>query len=303
MLNRASVRARLVRLCARQLIKRRGRHETLAQTRQRIRSLERLIPAPPRGTDIRTIDTGGLDADYVTTPASRADRHVLYFHGGAYRIGSRTLSRHFTWRIAFAAQARLAAIDYRLAPEHPFPCAVEDALSSYRWLLANGGISRRIVVVGESSGGGLALALLLKLRDSGLPLPAAAVALSPWTDLALTGTTLITKAALDPILDAGALPRFAADYLAGADPRNPCASPLYGDLSGLPPVLIQVGSDEILLDDAVRIAEKLRSANSQVELQVWPGMFHVWHLFVPLLPEAHGAIEQVGKFVQDSLDM
>jgi acetyl esterase/lipase len=301
MLKRASVRARLLRLCARQLIKRRSRYETLTQTRQRVRYLERLIPAPPRGTDIRTIDARGLDADYITTPASRPDRYVLYFHGGAYRIGSRSLSRHFTWRIALAAQARLVAIDYRLAPEHPFPCAVEDAVSSYRWLLANGGASRRIVVVGESSGGGLALALLLKLRDSGLPLPAAAVALSPWTDLALTGATLVTKAAADPILNAEHLPLFAQDYLAGADPHHPYASPLYGNLRGLPSILIQVGSDEILLDDATRMAEKLRIAKSPVELQVWPGMFHVWHLFVPLLPEAHDAIEQIGKFVQRTL--
>jgi epsilon-lactone hydrolase len=297
-----SLRAKLVRLCARQLIKRRGRHETVAQTRQRIRSMERLIPAPPHGTAITTVDADGVDADEVVTPASHPDRHILYFHGGAYRIGSRSSCRHVTWRFASATQARLVAIDYRLAPEHPFPCAVEDAVSSYRWLLAKAGAAQRIAVIGESSGGGLALALLLKLRDSGLPLPAAAVALSPWTDLALTGATLTTKAEVDPILNAEDLPKFASDYLAGADPHNPYASPLYGDLSGLPSVLIQVGSDEIVLDDAVRMAEALRRANTPVELQVWPGMFHVWHLFAPVLPEALDAIEQAGNFVLRTLD-
>lgn len=299
-MKRASMRAELVRLCAR-LIRRFALKRTLAQTRQRIQSLERLVPSPPRGVEITTADAGGVGADHVTASRSQTDRRMLYLHGGGYRIGSPRLYRHATWRIASAAQARLTAIDYRLAPEHPFPCALEDALAAYRWLLANGADAGRIVVMGDSAGGGLTLALLLALRDRALPLPAAAVALSPWTDLALTGSTLVTNAAADPIIDVEELPKFAADYLAGVDPRIPYASPLYADLAGLPPVLIQVGSDEVLLDDSVRLVERLRRAGNSAELQIWPRMFHAWHLFAPIVPEARQAIAAIGAFVQRRL--
>jgi acetyl esterase/lipase len=192
-------------------------------------------------------------------------------------------------------------IDYRLAPEHPFPAALEDAVSYYCWLLAEGADPRQIAVIGDSAGGGLALALLLKLRDSGLPLPAAAVVLSPWTDLALTGASLTLNAKFDALVHAEDVPKFAADYLAGADPRHPYASPLYGDPTGLPPTLIQVGSEEVLRDDAVRMAEIMQRAHCQAELQIWPRMPHVWHLFAPILPEAREAIVEIGKFVQRTL--
>ncbi len=294
------MRTELVRLCAR-LVKRFAGEAPLAQTRRRLRSLQRLIPSPPRGVEIATADAGGIEADHVFISRSETERRVLYLHGGGYRIGSPRLYRHVTWRIAAAAQARLIAIDYRLAPEHPFPCALEDAVASYCWLLDKGAHARRIGVMGDSAGGGLTLALLLTLRDRALPMPAAAVALSPWTDLALTGSTLVTHAAADPIIDTEQLPKFAADYLAGADPRNPYASPLYGDLAGLPPVLIQVGNDEVLLDDSVRLAENLRRANTPADLQIWPRMFHGWHLFAPIMPEARQAIEAIGAFMQRKL--
>jgi monoterpene epsilon-lactone hydrolase len=219
----------------------------------------------------------------------------------AYRLGAPSTYRHFTWRIASAAQARVLVIDYRLAPEHPFPAALEDTVSYYCWLLAEGADPRQIAVIGDSAGGGLALALLLKLRDSGLPLPAAAVVLSPWTDLALTGASLTLNAKLDAMVHAEDVSKFAADYLAGADPRHPYASPLYGDPTGLPPTLIQVGSEEILRDDAVRMAEMMQRANCQAELQIWTRMPHVWHLFAPILPEAREAIAEIGKFVQRTL--
>lgn len=298
---RASMRAELVRLCAR-AIRRLARRKSLAETRDWLQSIERLIPSPPRGVEIAAADAGGLAADDIAASRSQTDRRVLYLHGGGYRIGSRKLYRHVTWRIASATRARLVAIDYRLAPEHPFPCALDDAIAAYRWLLANGDDARRIVVMGDSAGGGLTLALLLALRERALPLPGAAVALSPWTDLALTGATLAANAAADPIIDVEELPQFAADYLAGADPRNPFASPLYGDLAGLPPILIQAGSDEVLLDDSVRLAEGLRRANSPVDLHVWPRMFHGWQLFAPLLPESRQAIEQIGAFARRTLD-
>ena len=258
--------------------------------------MEMLVPYPPASTRTRPVDAGGVKAQWIETPASRTDRQLLYLHGGAYRVGSPATYRHFTWRLATAARARLLAIDYRLAPEHPFPAALEDTFSAYRWLLA--GAAQGLAIVGDSAGGGLALALLLKLRDAGLPLPAAAVALSPWTDLALTGASLTLNADADPMLNADDLPHFAADYLAGADSRNPYASPFYGDPFGLPPTLFHVGADEILRDDAVRMAEKMRQAKCRVELQIWPRMPHVWHLLAPLLPEARCAIAGIGDFLE-----
>ncbi len=242
----------------------------------------------------------GVNADLITTPASHRDQFVLYLHGGAYRLGSPTTYRNFTWRIAAAAQAHVLALDYRLAPEHPFPAALDDALSAYRWLLSEAAPTK-LAVLGDSAGGGLALSLLLKLRDIGLPLPSVAAVLSPWTDLALTGPSITAQAQSDPMLNADDLPRFAAEYLHGANPGNPYASPLYGDLAGLPPTLFQVGSDEILRDDSLRTAEKMIEAGSKALVEVWPRMPHGWHLLAPLVPEAEAAINRIGAFISERL--
>ena len=212
--------------------------------------------------------------------------------------GSALLYRHITWRFAMTAEANLAAIDYRLAPEHPFPAALDDAAAAWRGLLDEGADPRHCAVIGDSAGGGLALALALRLRDEGGPLPAAVVALSPWTDLAITGESCRRNAIADPVLNETDLVHFAAQYLRGADPRNPYVSPLYGDPRGLPPTLIQVGSDEILRDDAVRMAERMRRAGCEIELEIWPRMPHVWHGFAPVLPEARRAITRIGEFVR-----
>ncbi|HET7850288.1 MAG TPA: alpha/beta hydrolase [Pseudolabrys sp.] len=294
---RISWRAELARLGLRLLVKRAARHKTVAQARHRFRAMEVLIPRPPRSTQTRTIEAGDVRADLVMTPDSRADRYVLYLHGGAYRVGSPSTYRHFTWRVARTARARVLVPTYRLAPEHPFPAALDDAVTAYLWLLTEGADPRRMTVIGDSAGGGLALALLLKLRDDGIVLPAAAVALSPWTDLALTGASLATNAEADPMINADDIPAFAADYLRAADPRNPYASPLYGNLRGLPAIMIQVGSDEVLRDDAVRMAQRLGAANIPTVLQVWPRMPHVWQLLAPFLPEARSALEEIGRFV------
>ncbi|HZD89894.1 MAG TPA: alpha/beta hydrolase [Pseudolabrys sp.] len=292
---RLSLRAKLVRLGTRYFIKHRSHGLSLAESRIVFRSMEKKTPPPPRATKTVRVDAAGVPADWITRPASRAGRAVLYLHGGGYCLGSPAMYRHFTWRIADAARARVLITDYRLAPEHPFPAALEDAVAAYRWLLQQN--PQEMLVMGDSAGGGLTLALLLKLRDEGLRLPDAAVALSPWTDLALTGASLAANAAADPMLDVRELPKVAADYLGGADPRNPYASPLYGDPRGLPPVLIQVGSDEILYDDAARMAEKLRAANPRSELQVWRLMPHVWQAYAPVLPEARAAIADIGRYV------
>jgi epsilon-lactone hydrolase len=254
-----SLRAELLRLGLRWFVKRgTGLDTRVDATRRRLEATKRFIPGPPSGTVATRVDAGGVKAVRVATRESLGDRHVLYLHGGAYVCGSPSHYRDFIWRIAAAATARVLCLDYRLAPEHPFPAALDDAVNAYRWLLAEGADPSRIAVMGDSAGGGLVFATLLRLRDEGAALPAAAVALSPWTDLALTGSSLERNARADPVLRTEHSPSLADLYLAGADARNPYASPLYGDPTGLPPTLIQVGSDEILCDDAVRMADKLR---------------------------------------------
>jgi len=295
---RASLRAELVRLGGRWLLKHRSRNDvTLDQKRRRVAVVQRLVPKPPADTQTLAVDAGGVSADRVSTPLSQCCRHVLFLHGGGFIVGSPALYRHFTWRIASAARAHMLAVDYRLAPEHPFPAALDDAVMAYRWLLADGVKPQQIAVMGDSAGGGLALSLLLRLRDQRHPLPAAAVVLSPWTDLALTGSSLKLNARADPLVSAEQARRFVGYYLASADPRSPYASPLYGNPEGLPPTLIQVGSDEVLRDDAERMADRMHAAGCRVELEIWPRMPHVWHLFAPVMPEARQAIERIGKFV------
>jgi monoterpene epsilon-lactone hydrolase len=292
-----SLRAELLRVGIRVLLKRRSGPLDVEQWRKEMRAMERLLPRPPARSTTIEVKAGRLTLHRVTTPASRPERNVLYLHGGAYVSGAPIYYRHFLWRIADALQARIWTLQYRLAPEHAFPAALDDAVDAYQWLADHTPDNRQSFVMGDSAGGGLTLGLLLKLRDESKALPAAAVALSPWTDLALTGLSLKTNAAADPMLNADDLPELARLYLGDADPRTPYASPLHGDPAGLPPVLIQVGSDEILRDDAVRMAALLRSDNPHSRLEVWRRMPHAWQLFVPVLPEAHQAIAQIGEFI------
>ncbi len=296
-----SVRAEALRLALRLLKnRRRGRHLPIETIRRRLQLLEPVVPGPPTGTRTEAVDADGVNAVRIAVPQARDDLCILHFHGGGYVVGTAPLYRDFTWRIGLAARASVLYFDYRLAPEHPFPAGLEDAIRVYRWL-AGRVDPRRIAFMGDSAGGGLALGALYRLRDEGFALPGAAIIISPWTDLALTGDSLRSNAAADPMMDVTALPMIADDYLAGADPRNPYVSPLYGDGSGLPPTLIQVGSDEILRDDAVRMADQLRGAGCKVELEVWPRMPHAWHLYARILPEGHEAIERAGRFVQNML--
>jgi epsilon-lactone hydrolase len=269
--------------------------------RRQLEFAGRLIPPPPRGTETVVVDAGGVPADRVTMPASRHDRHILYLHGGGYVAGWPGLCRDLTWRIATLCRACVLGIDYRLAPEHPFPAALEDAVAAYRWLLAQGADPKRIAFVGDSAGGGLVFATMLRLRDEGVALPAAAAAVSPWTDLALTGPSLRLNAAIDPVLPVELAPRLVDLCLAGADPRNPYASPLYGDPAGLPPTLSLVGGDEVLRDDAVRMADKMRAAGCHVEIEVWPRMWHVWYMCARIMPEAKAAIARLAEFMTDKL--
>jgi len=297
-----SLRAEVVRLGLRWLIKRHARPDVaISAIRRRANAAKYLVPNPPRGTSAVRIEASGVPAIRVATRDALRDRHILYLHGGGYVYGSPSHYRDFLWRIAAQTSANVLCIDYRLAPEYPFPAALDDAVQAYRWLLGSGVDPSRTAMMGDSAGGGLVFATMLKLRDAGLPLPAAAVAFSPWTDLAMTGESVRLNAGADPMLDTEQGLVLARCYLGGTDPRNPYASPLYGDLRGLPPSLIQVGSDEILRDDAVRMAERLRAAGCTAEIEIWPCMPHVWHLFARVVPEARQAMERAGAFLRARL--
>jgi monoterpene epsilon-lactone hydrolase len=298
-----SLRVELLRLGLRRLLKPTNHPGvTIDRRRRRAARFERWVPRPPAGTEMTEGELGGVPALHVAMPESRLGRHLLFLHGGGYVTGSPALYRHVLWRFAATAAARVTAIQYRLAPEHPFPAALGDAVAAWRGLLDSGADPRRAAVIGDSAGGGLTLALALRLRDEATPLPAALVAMSPWTDLAATGASLRDNARADPMLNAEDVPFLASQYLNGADPRHPYASPLYGDPTGMPPTLIQVGSDEILRDDAVRMAERMRLSGCVVELEIWPRMPHVFQAFASVLPEARCAIVRIGAFVGRRFD-
>ena len=252
---------------------------------------------PAAGVSFTEVDAGGRPALWVDPPRTRREGAILYLHGGVYLLGSPHGYRSLAAGIAVNAGMRALVLDYRLAPEHPFPAAVDDARAAYQWLLAQGLTPEQVVVAGDSAGGGLTVALLLALRDEGQSLPAAAVCLSPWADLMADDGSRVSKAKSDQVLATADLLRSAALYLVGADPQTPLASPLYGDLGGLPPLLIQVGSDEVLLDDAARLADKARAAGVDVTLEVWPGMFHVWQMVSVFVPEGRQALAGIGRFI------
>lgn len=255
-----------------------------------------LFPTPQE-VAVDAVSASGVPAEWIAPPGVDPLAALLFLHGGGYTIGSLNTHRHLVADLARAAGVRGLSAAYRLAPEHPFPAAVEDALTVYRWLLSTGIEPARIVAAGDSAGGGLMLAMLVALRDAGDPLPAAGVALSPWTDLAVTGASVAHNADIDPLLLPRELYRYAERYLGPADPHTPLASPLYADLHGLPPLLIHVGTAEILLDDAVRFAERVRNAGVDVTIQIKEDLIHVWHFFAQVLPEGEESIREIGQYV------
>ena len=274
---------------------------TIAERRAQYERAERVFPTPPDVT-IETVTAPARPAEWLRPPGTRTDAAVLYLHGGGYVIGSPRSHRHLAAAIARAAGTAALLVDYRLAPEHPFPAALDDAVAAYQWLLGRGLTPSRIVVAGDSAGGGLTVATLLALRDRGLPRPAGGVCISPWVDLTCSGATYATKAAVDPIVTRESVAMMAQAY-AGAtgDPKAPLLSPLYADLRGLPPLLVQVGSDEVLLDDALGLGERARAAGVDVPVEEWPAMIHVWHWFLPMLAEAERAVGVIGTFVRARL--
>jgi acetyl esterase/lipase len=270
----------------------------------RRRGMDEMAPPAPDDVTVTSVDAAGVPADWVCAPGVDADRRVLYLHGGGYILGSRLSHRRLASDVSRATVCAVLLIDYRLAPETPFPGAVDDALAALRWLRANGpaGPSKAtaLYVAGDSAGGGLTLATVLAARDAGDPLPDAAITLSAWTDLAGTGASLTTRAEADPLIAGGgeALTGMARNYLGDADPTTPLASPLYADLRGLPPLLMQVGDDEVLLDDTLRVAERAREQGVAVTVAVEMGAFHVYPLFAPDVPESKAALAQIGAFVR-----
>jgi acetyl esterase/lipase len=245
-----------------------------------------------------TVDVDGVPAEWVSAADVDASRAVLYLHGGGYAIGSLNTHRRLAFDISAASGARVLLLDYRLAPEHPFPAAVDDAATAWRWLLKQGLAADKLAIAGDSAGGGLAIATLVNLRDRKLGLPACAAAISPWVDLEGVGTSMTARAGADPMVQKAGLTWMAEMYLAGKDARTPLAAPLHADLAGLPPVLVQVGTAETLLDDATRIAERLHSAGGEVKLSVWPNMLHVFPLFAPILSEGMDGCREIGRFIK-----
>lgn len=295
-----SLQSRLLSLLLRWRFKRRPAADDAEFVRaaRRLMNDPRLIPRRvPPGVTLARVERPDVCGEWVAPEAPRAT--VIYFHGGGYIGGSVETYRRTTFALAQAAGARVFALDYRLAPEHRFPCAVEDGLAAYRYVLKDvRGEAGRVAFVGDSAGGGLLLATMLRARGEGLPLPAAAVCFSPLTDLAMTGGSLDANDRRCVMFYGDSVRRAAPIYLGGADARDPLASPLYADLRGLPPLQIFASSSETLLDDALRLAAKAKADGVTVDLQVWRNLPHVWPIFTRQLPEARRALRLTAEFIK-----
>jgi epsilon-lactone hydrolase len=271
------------------------------QRRQRIEEVGSVWPV---AEDIKRerVDIGGMPAEWSIAPGSDASRVLLYFHGGGYCSGSILSHRRLVTEAGRAAKARTLAIEYRLAPEHPFPAALDDALSAWNFLQKSGIAAQHIAVGGDSAGGGLTVALIERLRDIGETVPGCAWLISPWTDLTLSGSTLVTKDAVDPIIHKAYLAELVEAYLPAAmSRRDPRVSPLYAELTGLPPTLIQIGDCETLLDDSTRFAAAAGAANVAVTLEIWPDMIHAWPMWNAHLEPGRRALANAGEFIRRHL--
>jgi epsilon-lactone hydrolase len=250
---------------------------------------------------VQKVDANGVPAEWTATPDADASSAILYLHGGGYVICSLESHRHLAAEVGRAAGTRTLAIDYRLAPEHPFPAPVDDTLAAYRYLLDSGIKAERIAMAGDRAGGGLVVAAMLAIREAGLALPACGWCISPWVDMEAQGASFTDRAEADPTVQKATIQMMAEWYLGGADPRHPHASPLHADLRGLPPLLIQVGAAETLLDDSVALARKAGASDVMVDLQIWPEMIHIWHLYFPMLSAGRRAIAAGGSFVRNAI--
>ena len=284
----------------RELIAARPRASEIAQMRLDAEARAKAFELPADLT-VQPVSANGVKAEWTSTPDADPSSAILYLHGGGYVICSLETHRHLVAEIGRASGTRTLAIDYRLAPEHPFPAPVEDTVAAYRYLLDSGIKPNRIAVAGDSAGGGLVVGGLLAIREAGLPLPACGWCISPWVDMEALGESFIDRAATDPTVQKETILMMAEWYLGGADPRHPHAAPIYGDLRGLPPLLIQVGAVETLLDDSMTLARKAAVADVPVDLQIWPEMIHIWHIFFPMLSAGRRAIASGGSFVRNAI--
>ena len=274
-------------------------HLSVETRRGQFEAQRALIPLPP-DVQVEAITAGSVAAEWVSTPELDEHQVVLYVHGGGFVWGSCGTSRVVAATFSRVAQARTLVLDYRLAPEHPYPSAPQDCLAAYQWLLDSGVQPEHLVVVGDSAGGGLVLALLVKLAQAALPQPAGAVLISPWLDLTLSGDSYTRNAQADFMESRDLLLEMRQYYLGAQDPRSPLVSPLFADVSGLPPLLVYAGSDELLVDDAIRLAERLRQVTGPVELQIGEGFWHTWPITATMrpFPEGTQALEHIGAFVR-----
>jgi len=255
----------------------------------------------PKDVTVTPVSANGVQAEWTATPDAATDAALLYVHGGGYVIGSLDSHRHMVAELGRASGIRALALEYRLAPEHRFPAAVEDTVAAYRFLLDSGIRPNRIVIGGDSAGGGLVVGAMLAIKDAGLPTCAAGWCISPWVDMEALGASFTDRADTDPNVQKQTILFMAEQYMGSADRRSPYAAPIYGDLKGLPPLLIQVGACETLLDDSIQLARKAGMADVPVDLQIWPEMIHIWHIFHPVLGAGRRAIAAGGAFVKSTL--
>ena len=295
-----SLRALLVRTFVKAILRRALATPANAKSRAHLEKLTKLVWMP-RGTKLTFGQLGGVPVEWMAHPATGARGFVLYLHGGGYVTGSPRTHRGLTARLAKAARVCVAVPDYRLAPEHPHPAAVDDALAAYKGLLEQGIPSHKIIIAGDSAGGGLSLALALRIKAIPLPQPAGVVLLSPWADLTLAGNSMHSPTQKEWLLTKSFIANAARDYAGGQDLKQPTVSPLFADLAGLPPLFVQVGTDEVLLDDATRLAQVASQQGVQVTLQIWPRLWHVWQLHGGQMPEADSAIAAMAEFVHGRL--
>jgi acetyl esterase/lipase len=276
-------------------------NKTIDQLRKETENAGSSIPLP-KNIKYKSVVAGNVNAEWITCGEVNENRIFMFMHGGGYYRGSIAATRATVARISAEAKIKCLSIDYRLAPEHPFPAAINDTYSAYEWLVNEGINPEHIIVSGQSAGGGLCLALLLKIKDKNFSQPKGAVALSPWTDLYQTGKTMVTNEKIDPIISKKYLDRFAKLYFPDSYNMSYLASPIIGELSGLPDILIQVGSAETMLDDSKRFYKKAKKANVNVKLEIWEDMFHGWHSNAHILKDANDAIISISKFCRNLFD-
>ena len=298
-----SYRARWTRFLLRHYLGR--KYRKAGRSVSELRSLDDVIvrnQRPPKGTRVESVSVSGLSGEWIQGPGAGPDGAILHLHGGAFITGSPATHRELAARISASAGVRVLSLDYRLAPEHPFPAAVEDALLAYRWLLDRGYTPSSLFLGGESSGGGLALQTLLSMKNDGVPMPRAAFFLSPVTDWTeLDGASFTTRAELDPLISLSQC-RFTASLYVGENPGdNPLLRPTEMDLEGLPPMWIQVGDHEVLLSDSERLAQRAKDAGVDVEFKVWPGLWHVFQGAARFVPEGQNSIEELGRYLRNRL--